>query len=180
LPWRGLVTIRYKGAIGYIGASNSSYWDEDYWWGVGYKTVVSNPTYSATALGAYDGIFHDHGEPTSEYYIYNDAINFRGNLAVTQANGSSTAYYWQIYHLMGDPSVMTYFKVPPANTVTHASTILITATSFTVQAVPALMSVFPWRAFLKAPLMWHIGKRRCSRYGDGHTRHGRYCRNRAK
>ena len=25
-----------KGAIGYIGGSNSTYWDEDYWWGVGY------------------------------------------------------------------------------------------------------------------------------------------------
>ncbi len=24
-----------KGAIGYIGGSNSTYWDEDYWWGVG-------------------------------------------------------------------------------------------------------------------------------------------------
>ena len=24
-----------KGAVGYIGGSNNTYWDEDYWWGVG-------------------------------------------------------------------------------------------------------------------------------------------------
>jgi hypothetical protein len=51
-----------KGAIGYIGASNSTYWDEDYWWGVGYTSnIVVNPTYEGTGLGAYDGVFHDHG-----------------------------------------------------------------------------------------------------------------------
>jgi hypothetical protein len=138
-----------KGAIGYIGASDYSYWNEDYWWGCGWKTVVLNPVYDATRLGAYDGIFHDHSEPLIENYIYNDAINFRGNLAVTQANGSRTAYYWQIYHLLGDPSVMTYFRVPSANTVTHASTILISATSFTVQALAGSYAGISFNGVLK-------------------------------
>ena len=34
-----------KGAVGYIGGSNNTYWDEDYYWGVGLvSTVVVNPT----------------------------------------------------------------------------------------------------------------------------------------
>lgn len=125
-----------KGAIGYIGGSNSTYWDEDYWWGVGAEPVSSNPTYQADKPGAYDGLFHDRGEPLRWNYIYNDAIIFCGNLAVMQAGSSRIAYYWQIYHLMGDPSVMTYLRVPSANTVSHASTVLINATSFTVSATP--------------------------------------------
>jgi hypothetical protein len=38
------------GAIGYIGGSNNTLWDEDYWWGVGVNsTVVAQPTYTGTA-----------------------------------------------------------------------------------------------------------------------------------
>jgi hypothetical protein len=39
-----------KGALGYIGGSNSTYWDEDYWWGVGYEAISANPVYNAGNL----------------------------------------------------------------------------------------------------------------------------------
>ncbi len=127
-----------KGGIGYIGGSNSTYWDEDYWWGVGYGPVIgSGPSYEQTGLGAYDGIFHDHGEPVTQHYITNDAIIYCGNMAVTESSSGLTAYYWQIYHLMGDPSVMTYMGVPSVNNVYHTGTIFMTATSVTVQADPS-------------------------------------------
>jgi len=126
-----------KGGIGYVGATNSTYWNEDYWWGVGYGAVVgSGPAYEATGLGAYDGLFHDHGEPVEEHYITNHAINFAGNLAVTESNSSLENYYWEAYHLMGDPSVTTYLGVPAVNNVVHEDAILMTMTAMTVQADP--------------------------------------------
>jgi hypothetical protein len=125
------------GGVGYIGGSNSTYWDEDYWWGVGYKSVNGDgPPYDADHLGCYDGIFHDHGEPVSEHYITNFAANVAGNLAVEESSSSRKQYYWEIYHLMGDPSVMNYMGVPSVNNIVHDPTILLTATTFTVQADP--------------------------------------------
>ena len=126
-----------KGGIGWIGGSNSSYWDEDYWWGVGNGPIVgSGPTYEQTGIGAYDGVFHDHGEPVTLRYTTNAAIMFAGNTAVTEAGSSLTQYYWEIYHLMGDPSVMTYMGIPSNNNVTHPSSVTTTTTSINVQAVP--------------------------------------------
>jgi subtilisin-like proprotein convertase family protein len=126
-----------KGAIGYIGGSNSTYWDEDYWWGVGYTTnITANPTYAGTSLGVYDGLFHDHGEAMTQWYVTNDAIIFAGNLAVQESGSSRTTYYWNIYNLMGDPSISTYLGVPTANAVTHEATIFTTWTSITVEAEP--------------------------------------------
>jgi hypothetical protein len=124
-----------KGAIGYIGASNNTYWDEDYWWGVGAGSINSNPTYEGTGPGAYDGIFHDHGETESEWYITNDAIIMAGNLAVVEAGGS-TNYYWEIYHLMGDPSLSAYMGIPEENTVSHLPILQIGLESFSVTADP--------------------------------------------
>ena len=44
-----------KGAVGYIGGSNNTYWDEDYWWAVGNTSnFTANPTYTGTGLAAYD------------------------------------------------------------------------------------------------------------------------------
>lgn len=131
-----LLRAANKGAIGYIGGSNSTYWDEDFWWGTGYKTVVVNPTYDANALGAYDRTFHDHGEAQSEWYAAQDQMIFAGNLAVTQSGVQSDEYYWEIYHLMGDPSTMIYFGVPSALTATYTPLIPLGAATFTVNTEP--------------------------------------------
>jgi hypothetical protein len=129
-----------KGAIGYIGGSNSTYWNEDYWWGVGYHSSSQiNGTawpYESTGLGVYDGLFHDHGEDMEQWYVTNDAIIFNGNLAVMESGSSLSTYYWNIYNLMGDPSIATFLGVPPANPVDHADFISGSATEFTVEAAP--------------------------------------------
>ncbi len=125
-----------KGAIGYIGGSNSTLWDEDFWWGVGScssGSIGANPTYAGTGLGAYDGVFHDHGEGMDQWYVTNDALIFAGNLAVQEAGSGYTSYYWNIYNLMGDPSLSTYMGVPDPNTVTVDA---MGGTSITVSAVP--------------------------------------------
>ncbi len=125
-----------KGAIGYIGASNNTLWDEDFWWGVGScasGSIGANPTYEGTGTGAYDGVFHDHGESEDLYYVTNDALVFAGNLAVQEAGSGSTSYYWNIYNLLGDPSLSTYMGVPAANTV---SVDAVGGTSVTISAVP--------------------------------------------
>ena len=114
-----LLRAENKGALGYIGASDLTYWDEDYWWSVGNGSIVTNPTYETTGLGAYDRIFHDHGEPRSEWYSTMGQMVFAGNLAVQESNSEMKKYYWEIYCLMGDPSTMVYFGVPPALTVDY-------------------------------------------------------------
>jgi len=131
-----LLRADLKGALGYIGGSNVSYWDEDYYFGVGFRSsIVVNPTYDATGLGAYDRVFHSHGEPFSKWTMSQGQYMFGGNLAVTQG-GSMVQYYWEIYHLMGDPSLMVYFTIPPAITATHNALIPLGATTFQIQTNP--------------------------------------------
>ncbi|MFA7330462.1 MAG: C25 family cysteine peptidase [Candidatus Delongbacteria bacterium] len=126
-----------KGAIGYIGGSNNTYWNEDYWWGVGAGPIVAaGPTYEQTGLGAYDGVFHDHGEAFAEWHTTQGAMNLCGNLAVVEGGSSMTQYYWEIYHLMGDPSLSTWMSVPTANAVTLPNAIFLGQTSVTLSAQP--------------------------------------------
>ncbi len=132
-----LLRAANKGAIGYIGGSNSTYWDEDYWWGVGFKTPISlNPPYDATKLGSYDRTFHDHGEPLEEWYASQGQMVQAGNLAVSQSNSSWKQYYWEIYHLMGDPSLMVYFSQAPDPVANYQALMPLGSPTFIVNTDP--------------------------------------------
>jgi len=127
-----------KGAVTYIGGTNSTYWDEDYWWAVGSKGTAngSAPAYDASKLGAYDAMFHTHSEAFTNWATTVGEAVMMGNSAVVQAGSSLSNYYWEIYSIMGDPSLMPYYGVPTTNTATFPASIIIGATSITVTATP--------------------------------------------
>jgi len=121
------------GAIGYIGGSDVTYWNEDYWWGVGSGNINANPSYNNTGPGAYDAMFHLQDETT--WAVVNSAIIMAGNLAVAQANGMDD-YYWEIYHLMGDPSLSTYQGIPSENDITYDLFLPVGSEAIEIQAEP--------------------------------------------
>jgi hypothetical protein len=107
-----------SGGIGYIGGSNSTYWDEDLWFGNGFYSIEhpnddgSAPDQAETGTGSYDAAFNDPHSTAGSMIL-------TGNLAVEQSNTSRKLYYWEIYHLFGDPSLQVYWGVPGANKVEH-------------------------------------------------------------
>ncbi|HPS83015.1 MAG TPA: C25 family cysteine peptidase, partial [Bacteroidales bacterium] len=132
-----LLRANMKGAIGYIGGSNSTYWDEDFYWGVGVRaTINANPVYDANNLGAYDRTWHITGEPFSEWFVSQGQMILAGNLAVLEGSPTSFDYYSEIYHLMGDPSLMIYLSVPSQLTVTHPALVPLGQNTITISTEP--------------------------------------------
>jgi hypothetical protein len=135
-PCFGEAVIRKAdgGGVAYIGGTNSTYWNEDYYWAVGYKTNIdgSAPPYDATKLGAYDAMFHTHGETYDKWATTVGETIYSGNLAVQQSGSSRTNYYWEVYHIMGDPSLMPYLGVPTANPANYPTQIMIGNNSYAI------------------------------------------------
>ena len=131
-----------KAAIGYIGGSNSTYWHEDVYWSVGNlpsSMIRDGMTYEETGRGGYDGLFHDRpneANDMSTWYVTNAAIMFAGNMAVTESGSSRIEYYWNIYNLMGDPSISAYVGTPQPNPMTYQGTVFVGVPSMTVTAAP--------------------------------------------
>lgn len=125
------------GAVAYLGASSWTYWDEDYWWSVGYTAHIGpDQTFATTGAGAFDGLFHDHGEPIERWYASTGAVAFAGNLAVMESGSSRADYYWSVYNLLGDPSLLPWLGEPAAGAVVHPEALNATATSLSLVAVP--------------------------------------------
>lgn len=101
------------GAVAYIGASNSTYWNEDFYWSVGVRIGIYgriNTNYNRQRQGVYDGLFHTHNEVFSERCPTAGSMIFKGCLSVNSSSveRSMRSYYWEIYHLMGDPTLMPW------------------------------------------------------------------------
>ncbi len=122
-----------KGAVGYIGATNSTYWDEDYYWSVGNGAINVNPTYEATGQGVYDCSFHENDESEDTWSITQGQILHAGNLAVSESNADDE-YYWEIYMLMGDPTVLTYYGMPSPLSINHPDVLPLGSNSINISS----------------------------------------------
>ena len=118
-----MIVSSQKGAIGFIGCSNDSYWLEDFIWAVGPGTPSSDPKYSETGLGAYDRLFHTHGELPADWFISMGQINYAGNLSVSSSSSPRKKYYWETYTLLGDPSVIPIIGTPDAFNISLPGTL---------------------------------------------------------
>lgn len=129
----------YCGAVGYIGGSDYTYWGEDFYWAVGVRSGIgpSMPmAYNSSHLGAYDRLCHTHGESYSQWVAAQGALMMAGNMSVESSSSSLKHYYWEIYHLMGDPSVMTWLTQANTMTLTAQQTIIYGTASLSVTAAP--------------------------------------------
>lgn len=133
-----LMRASNKGALAYIGGSNVTYWDEDVYWAVGVRSSINaNMTYSSSHLGAYDRIFHTHGESHDKWSTTIGGYMEGGNLAVQSSSSSRKKYYWEIYHTFGDPSIRPYLGIPNTMTLSCTDVMTIGETSLTVTGAPA-------------------------------------------
>ncbi|MCU0459925.1 MAG: C25 family cysteine peptidase [Bacteroidales bacterium] len=107
-----MVATPGKGAIGFIGCTNDSYWSDDFYWAVGPGTPGLNASYESTGAGAFDRLFHTHGEPPGDWYYTMGQINFSGNMSVSASTSPRKKYYWETYILLGDPSLAPFIGRP--------------------------------------------------------------------
>ena len=116
----------YCGAVAYIGGSNSTYWNQDVYWAVGIRSDISGgmtQQYDANRKGVYDHLFHTHSEQHSEWASTLGSMVWYGNMSVQNSGGTSSsmkAYYWQIYHVFGDPSLMPWLTQAKEMTLSYS------------------------------------------------------------
>ena len=126
------------GAAGYIGATNPTYWPQDFCWAVGVRTNISNQMdalYFANYLGMYDRLFHTHNEAYAAWHTTAGSLSTAGNTAV-ETYGRYTLYYWEIYELFGDPSLMPWLG-PAADAMVESADVITAGTnSFNVSTTP--------------------------------------------
>ncbi|MBQ0015999.1 MAG: T9SS type A sorting domain-containing protein [Bacteroidales bacterium] len=116
------------GAVAYIGSSNATYWQDDFYWSVGFRSLSDiRPTmhlvtdsYDADHLGAYDALFHIANEPFAAWRTPLGAMVNAGNMqAELDPDEGYAHYYWEVYNLLGDPSMQPWLGIalPPTLSV---------------------------------------------------------------
>lgn len=136
------------GAAAYFGATNETFWDEDFYWAVGIRSSISgtmNATYNSNYLGMYDRLFHTHNEAYNKYTTSAGAMLLAGNQQVINIGVISgyyqgtyyvydfPTYYAETYTLMGDPSLMPWLGIAADATANIGN---LTATSLSVTTDP--------------------------------------------
>ena len=133
-----MVRAENKAAYAYIGSCPSTYWLNDYYFGVGATSQANGqmPDISITTMGFYDAMWTDdaYNTVTSMMFIGNLASNAAQALGYTLH--CSTLYDWQAYHTLGDGSILPFRVQPTENTISHMPTLPIGMNFYTVSADP--------------------------------------------
>ena len=133
-----MVRSEKKAAFAYIGSCPSTYWLNDYYFGVGATGQAngSMPPIENTTMGFYDAAWTDdaYNTVTSMMFIGNLAGNAAGALGYELH--ISTLYCWQAYHTLGDGSIMPFRVMPTPNDVSHLPTLPIGMDTYEVTAAP--------------------------------------------
>lgn len=129
-----------KGAVVYIGATNSSYFDEDFYWMVGLTEIAANGqkdyTYENTGVGVADLFYHTHGETFDKWAITASDIVYYGNMVVEGSNSKMKNYYWEIYSVFGDPSYRPYKKKPKPTPINCEKETVVGVSVLSVSTAP--------------------------------------------
>lgn len=128
-----------KGAVVYIGATDNTYFDEDFYWIVGVTDIDGKGkdyTYGNTGIGAMDCFYHTHGEPYADWAVTGADIIYRGNMAVAGSGSVLDLYYWEVYELFGDPSYRPYKKKPFPTPIDCAAEAVVGTSSLSVRTAP--------------------------------------------
>lgn len=130
-----LMRMPIGGAVASLGATNETLWDEDYYWAIGAKYPLTiNPTYDDDTPGAFDQLWQ------GGQYDYDNvsigALNYAGCSAVSMAGSPYDAFYWEIYNLLGDPSMTLFLDAPDTLFISMADTIYAGASTIRVNTLP--------------------------------------------
>ena len=106
------------GAVGVIGATNETLWSEDYYWSIGAQYPLTDiPPLDNPYPGALHKLVTPVDSATAQPPATLGQVLFEGCRTVTMAGSPFDAFYWEIYCLLGDPSMTPYW--------THADTLSI-------------------------------------------------------
>jgi len=103
-----LLRLPVGGAVGVIGATNSTLWYEDYYWAVGPKWPIDpGNSYDSLSRGAFDALVGSH---PSAFTM--GGLLAAGNLAVSAFGSGFDRFYWEVYCLLGDPTLQPHIGTP--------------------------------------------------------------------
>ena len=118
------------GAIGVIGATNETLWEEDYYWAAGPKYPFSTmPVYDSLRQGSFDRLFGGEVLTMGE-------LLYAGNMAVMASGTRFSRFYWEIYCLLGDPTLMPRFGTPQVVSLWTPDSVEIGATDMRISSTP--------------------------------------------
>ena len=125
------------GAVGVIGATNSTLWEEDYLWSVGARqNYTLTPQPDINHPGAIDRYLQRQQLTLPQQAWTLGDIMHAGNHAVSEAGSIFEAYYWEIYNLLGDPTLIPFIGTPQPLTVAATAPVRRGATTLTLHGTP--------------------------------------------
>ncbi|MBR3783389.1 MAG: T9SS type A sorting domain-containing protein [Bacteroidales bacterium] len=119
------------GAIAVIGATNETLWEEDYYWAVGGSYPLSlTPRRDSLRPGAFDRLL-DSGDVRTA-----GGLLQAGNMAVMASGTLYSRFYWEIYCLLGDPTLVPRLGTPRPLTLWAPDSVAPGTTEMRVSSTP--------------------------------------------